>query len=227
MSQIKARNSSNKFVEQKDADIDNDDNNTNEDKQSSQKGRRNSLTMSKNEEQSLTKLVQQIKSHTQHLKSSKENLNSLHNQFGDAKKNINDEFEKAMSSLLVRRKQLEGALEQAETETIGKLEERIKEIETAARSLFSCKQHVEVKLKQQSQGLDREKSIVEEVTKSLSNLQLGKMVELNLVYDVGTTSLNNFIENYGSVAVGTRKIATGGARISGKSPSPNIQNEST
>jgi len=52
-----------------------------------------------------------------------------------------------MSSLIIRRKQLEEALNKAELETIVKLEERIKELTKFAQTLLQCKGQVEIKLK--------------------------------------------------------------------------------
>jgi len=58
--------------------------------------KRNSLKMSKDEERSLTKLVQQIRFSTQQLQSCKTNLGTLKkNQFDDSHENLNETFEKS------------------------------------------------------------------------------------------------------------------------------------
>jgi len=98
---------------------------------------KNTKGMSKKEEKALTELVQTIKSHTTKLKKkTKEELTKVQKQNEDCRNEMISTFDKAMGTLLSRRKTLEQMIQMAHDECTKKLSTQIEELQSSAKKNF-------------------------------------------------------------------------------------------
>jgi len=172
----------------------------------SQSKKRPSLAMSRSEEQGLQTLMTQIKRHTDQLQRTKTNLADLEQSVASAKQTVKETFDRALGAVMARRKQLETALEKAEQETVGTLGQRVKDLQASAKALLVCKAQVESKLKGTSQSKDREQQVTTAVGAVMDKVPKDDLGTMYLVFDQGETPLLSFIENYGNVGVGKKKL---------------------
>jgi len=157
------------------------------------------------EQQALNELVGTIKGHTQQLRTSRDDLTNVKKQAEDARQKLTELFDKAMGVLLSRRKQLENALNLAETETTENLKQRVLDLQASARNLLKCKQTIEEQFKTAPSGTERQQFVTNSVEESLKACPPNEKGRINIIFDQGDTPLIGFLEAYGTVGVGRQK----------------------
>jgi len=168
--------------------------------------RTNSNTMSKKEEKILTSLVETIKLHTTKLRKTKEELAKIEKQKEDCLNEVAVTFEKAMATLVARRKNLETMMQMANEECTSKLTTQIEELQSSAKKLLLCQKGSQDKLNNLSQSKERETTVINSVNQALNNLPKSDLGTIDIIYTPDKIELNEFIEKYGKVAVGKKKI---------------------
>jgi len=158
------------------------------------------------EQQALNELVSTIKGHTHQLRTARDDLSNVKKQADEARQKITDVFDKAMGVLLMRRKQLENALNLAETETTENLKQRVIDFQASAKNLLKCKQTIEEQFKTAPSGSERQQLVTNLVDSSLRACPPNEKGRVSIIFDQGDTPLIGFLENYGTVGVGRQKI---------------------
>jgi len=184
--------------------------------------KRNSKGMSRKEEKALTELVQTIKSHTTKLKKTKEELAKIQKQNEDSRNEMIATFDKAMGTLLSRRKSLEQMIQMAHDECTKKLTTQIEDLQASAKKLLVCQKDIQTKFRDTQQSPDRETTVVNNVTQYLSEVPKADVGGMDIIYTPGEPELNTFIEQYGTIAVGKKKLKTGTENGSNNAETQNV-----
>jgi len=165
----------------------------------------NPKSMSRKEEKALTELVQNIKTHTTKLKKTKEELTKTQKQSEDSKTEMVATFDKAMETLLVRRKSLEQMLQMAHDECSNKLTAQITVLQSSAKKLLLAQKELQNKLRDTPPSSDRETTIINGVNEALNDVPKSELDTMDIIFTQGEPELCTFIEQYGTIAIGKKK----------------------
>ncbi|ETO08363.1 hypothetical protein RFI_29026 [Reticulomyxa filosa] len=145
--------------------------------------------LTKQEQQALNDLVSTIKEHTQQLRVSRDDLVNVKKQAEDIRQKLEELFNKAMTALITRRKQLENALYLAETETTERLKKRVADLKNSGRELLKCKETIEEQFKNSPSGSERQQFVISSVENSLKGCPPKERGRVTVIFDKGDTPL--------------------------------------
>jgi len=114
-------------------------------------------------------------------------------------------FDKAMGTLLARRKALEQMLQLAHDECSNKLTAQITVLQSSAKKLLLAQKELQNKLRDTPQSIERETTIVNGVIEALNDVPKSEFDTMDIIFTQGEPELSTFIDQYGTIAIGKKK----------------------